>query len=386
MTDWVETIKKAKTSLMELESSISGWIITTTFLHGLSSSYDSFVEIILNSRGKDVNGRMLEPDFEEVCDRVLDRERRQKVFATDSNNTKALKAATTSANAKTTNKDNSNSKSKKKGKGGVRPKCEECGGSHSRQCWLAHPEKASQSWRDDNKDRIAEFKKKKADNTKEKKEKKEKACCAINTGTKDAGFFFDTAASLHYIYSKTWYDGDPELLDEPAEVEACDGSTLYATHIGKIKLDILITNQIGDDEECSLTIKDVYYCHEMNTNLISLGTLVRNGLSFGASKKRLTVTDDEGDPIMEGALVDTLSKLRLSNSDDSKARTVAEAMTAKESTKKASARYWHETMGHLNYSDLAKLPALTQRMQIVGLTKTCALSFHEGDDRSMPYI
>ena len=130
VTEWVETIRKAKTSLMELESSIPGWFITTTFLHGLPSSYDSFVEIILNSRGKDANGRMMEPDFEEVCDKVLDRERRQKVFATDSNNSKALKAAAKAAN--TTNKENSNSKSKK-GKGGNRgdrPECENCGGPH----------------------------------------------------------------------------------------------------------------------------------------------------------------------------------------------------------------------------------------------------------------
>lgn len=81
--------------------------------------------------------------------------------------------------------------------------------------------------------------------------------------------------------------------------------------------------------------KDVYYCHEMNTNLISLVTLVRNGLSFGASKKRLTVTDDDGDTIMEGALVDTSFKLRLSNSDDSKARTVAKDPTSQ----RASAKY-----------------------------------------------
>ena len=77
VTEWVETIKKAKTSLMELESSIPGWIITTTFLDGLPSSYDSFVEIILNSRGKDTNGRMMEPDFEEICEKVLHSERRQ---------------------------------------------------------------------------------------------------------------------------------------------------------------------------------------------------------------------------------------------------------------------------------------------------------------------
>ena len=366
VTEWVETIRKAKTSLMELESSIPGWIITTTFLHGLPSSYDSFVEIILNSRGKDANGRMMEPDFEEVCEKVLDRERRQKVFATDSNNTKALKAAAKAAN--TTNKENTNPKPRKGGRDN-RTKCKDCNAYHGPDCYLVHPEKASQEWRDNNKERIAEFKKKKAD-AKDTKEKKEKACCAINTSTKDSGFFFDTAASLHYVYSKTWYDGDPKLLDEPAEVEACDGSTLYATHVGKVQLDILVANENGDDEECSLTIKDVYYCDEMNTNLISLGTLVRNGLSFGASKKRLTVTDDDGDTIMEGALVDTLFKLRLSDSNDSKAKIVAKALVAKNSTnQKASAKYWHETMGHLNYTDLAKLPKMVDGMQIVGPIK-----------------
>ena len=159
-------------------------------------------------------------------------------------------------------------------------------------------------------------------------------------------------------------------MDEPIEVEACDGNSLYATHVGKIKLDTLITNHNGDDEECSLTIKDVYYCHEMNTNLISLGTLVSNGLSFGASKKRLTVTDDDGDTIMEGALLDTLFKLRLSESDDSRARKVAKAMVAKNSlVQRASAQYWHETMAHLNYGDLAKLPAMVEGMQIIGPVK-----------------
>lgn len=77
LTEWVETIKNAKTSLMELEPSIPGWIITTTFLDGLPSSYDTFVEIILNSRGKDANGRMMELDFEEICEKVLHRECRQ---------------------------------------------------------------------------------------------------------------------------------------------------------------------------------------------------------------------------------------------------------------------------------------------------------------------
>ena len=172
---------------------------------------------------------------------------------------------------------------------------------------MVHPKKASQRWRDANKEKIADFNKKKAEEKKEKekkekekkekekkeKEKKEKACCAMSRSTKDTGFFFDTAASLHYTYSKTWYIDEPTMLDDPIEVETCDGGTVYAAHIGLIKLDVLTTDDEGHDEEVSLTIKDVYFCLEMNTNLLSSGTFVRTGLSFGASKKRLQVTDDE---------------------------------------------------------------------------------------------
>ena len=117
---------------------------------------------------------------------------------------------------------------------------------------------------------------------------------------------------------------------------------MYATHVGTMRLEVLITNDDGEDEEHRLSIKDVHFCPWMNTNLLSLGTLVINGLSFGASNKRLRVQDNDGDVIMEGALVNTLFKLRLSDSDDSKAKDVAKAMMASNpSNKKATAKYWH---------------------------------------------
>ena len=124
MTEWVETFKKAKSSLMELEPIIPQWIITTTFLHSLPVSYDSFVEITLNSRGKDADGRLLDPDFDEVCDRVIDRERRQKGMASDHNNPKALKASTI---GKPANRPNSNQSRRRNSQ---RPKRSECDGFH----------------------------------------------------------------------------------------------------------------------------------------------------------------------------------------------------------------------------------------------------------------
>ena len=163
-------------------------------------------------------------------------------------------------------------------------------------------------------------------------------------------------------------------------MEAYNGNTLYTTHISKIKLDILVINKDSNDEKYSLTIKNVYYCYEISTNLISLGTLVRNGLSFGAFKKRLTVSNDDRDIIMEGVLVDILFKLRLSDSDDSKARIMVKALITKKSIdRRAPAKFWHKTMSHLNYSDLAKLPKMVEGIQIIGLIrkefyKPCALA------------
>ncbi len=202
MTEWVETIKKVKVSLMELDSTIPQWIVTTTFLHALPSSYDSFVEIIINARGKDANGRPLEPEFDDVCERVLDRERRQKILASDHSNSKALKAAGKANSANSNSKSNSKPKSQR-----PRSKCDECGSMHGGDCYLANPDKASDGWRKANKERIDEFRKKRAG--KKEKGKMKKACCAINVSTKDPGFFFDSAASLHYTYSMAWYHEDP---------------------------------------------------------------------------------------------------------------------------------------------------------------------------------
>ena len=76
MTDWVKIIKKIKVSLMKLNSIIPQWIVTTIFLYDLSLFYNSFVEIVINFRDKDVNERSLKSDFDDICERVLNRKRR----------------------------------------------------------------------------------------------------------------------------------------------------------------------------------------------------------------------------------------------------------------------------------------------------------------------
>ena len=83
---------------------------------------------------------------------------------------------------------------------------------------------------------------------------------------------------------------------------------------------------------------------------------------------------------MEGALVDTLFKLRLSNSNDSKVRIMVKALVVKKSIdRRASAKFWYEIIGYLNYSDLVKLLKMVKGIQIIKLIrkefcKLCALA------------
>ena len=90
MCEFIGTFKEAKTSFAE--TGIQGSRLdcnnqlpprTTTLFRG----YQAF-----KSRGKDDDGNPLEPDFDEMCDHLLDGERRQALPEEDTKNTKAMKA------------------------------------------------------------------------------------------------------------------------------------------------------------------------------------------------------------------------------------------------------------------------------------------------------
>ena len=64
---------------------------------------------------------------------------------------------------------------------------------------MTHLEKTNQVWRDKNKDRLAEFQKKKS-KKKNKNKGKKKVCYVINVNIKNPDFYFDFAAFLYYTY------------------------------------------------------------------------------------------------------------------------------------------------------------------------------------------
>ena len=145
---------------------------------------------------------------------------------------------------------------------------------------------------------------------------------------------------------------------------------MEATAIGQGQLEILIENDEGEDDLCLLTLHTLYYVDGLSTNLLSLGTFQRNGLTYTGKGDRLRVYDDDDDTILEGEMVDTLCKLRLTSFEAAMAKEIAKAMVTKTANhRKASAMEWHQSLGHLNFDDVARLPTMVEGMQIVGPTK-----------------
>ena len=124
-------------------------------------------------------------------------------------------------------------------------------------------------------------------------------------------------------------------------MKVCDGETVYVTHREIIQLNTSIINDDDNDEECRLFIKNIHFCLEMNINLLSLNTLIRNELFFDTVKKRLIVTNDDDDIIIKGTLINTLFKLRLSDAENIKIKNIMRhvTITAKRPHKKTSVKF-----------------------------------------------
>ena len=199
---------------------------------------------------------------------------------------------------------------------------------------IVHFENVSKEQRERNRTKLKAFyKKEKVSKKASEKTKGKGTCCAIDASAKNDCLLFDSAASVQYTFSKAWYQEEHTPLAESIEVQACDWGSVHATQVGVTHLDKPVTIDAGEDGICGLTMKVVYFGPETKYDRSpvlgkrwSQSTLFQ---SFRTSKDRFVVTGDDNDTIMEAALVNKVFKLSLSESDNSRAREIAIAMSAK---------------------------------------------------------
>ena len=343
-----ETIKKAKTQLEEMGHRADDWMITTSFLHGLGEKYEDFVTMILSVRGKDENGHPLEPDLDSIMEQLMDKERRQKENGQIDSSTKALLAG-----GKGDSKGAGNWRSSPKAPHGER--CSFCHSPRHRddKCWFKHLDQADEDWKEKHKARIEQIRREAVEKTGSKSLLVKAAKAVSIASEKDDCWYLDSAASMHMTHDRGLYT---DTLDETTTTIAlADGSSILASGVGKVALNLLI-----DGADIHTVLYDVYYCPELESNLISLGTLEQNGCSYTARNGLLQVFRSNMETALEATRVGTLYVARLG--------TQASSNTASESRitcKAATMDLWHQRLAHLNERDVTRLQEKAEGMTIL---------------------
>jgi hypothetical protein len=87
----------------------------------------------------------------------------------------------------------------------------------------------------------------------------------------------------------------PDLNDDDIEtIETVSDEKIDTRKSGTIDLKMIINDQIT-----SVTISNVHYCFELDSNLISLGILKAKRFEFRGRNDRLSVIDNESDVILQ---------------------------------------------------------------------------------------
>jgi transposase InsO family protein len=326
VAEYGETIKKAKTELAEMGCDIPSWMITTSFLHGLGETYEEFVTMILTVRTKDASGKFQEPELDDVMELLKDRERRHAENNDDTS--KALKSGGKGDNQR---EKQTHSKASKKGEG--------CGYCHSsyhqeRKCWFKNPDQAKKEWREKNKDKIEKLRQETAEKTQALLVRAAKA----SASRKDDNWYLDSAASVHLTHNLSWF-GDNQLEDTTMPVSLADGTSVQASGVGTAILNLLVNG-----ENVRTNLRNVYYCPELDSNLISLGTLEKKGCTFTAGKGLLRVSNPDSETALEANRVGTLYVANLASTEG-----------PIKANKAATMNLWHQRLAHLNEKDIVKL-------------------------------
>ena len=233
-------------------------------------------------------------------------------------------------------------------------KCSGCGkpGHVESDCWGKHPEKRPE-W----------LKEKEKSGDKGGKGKFAMTAYLGRKGAKlDSTYWYlDSGASEHFSPYPELFN-ELKQLDEPCEIITAEGTTVYGTGIGTITISVLCEDYVN-----VFQLNDVIYAPKMDSNLLSIVTLMDRGYEVdmhpvnGANVlfKGTTIANT----IREGRL------FRLKTVEIEKAQ-------ARVAVRRESVGLWHRRLGHLGEKNVFRLEEMADGMKVdqestVGVCGSC---------------
>lgn len=369
VAQFADTIKRNSIRLKEIGTTdVPDWMYTSWFLHGLSSKYDSFRMMLTNNRkaaqAKGGKEATFEPDFDSILEQILNLDTQNK-----SSESRFMKSS-------------SKPNESKKSAGPTPDACPYCnkGGQPEDKCYYKHPERASESFPERFKTRIADLKARNASTARVARKKDTESTLDLRdcgfmvrgkplapasilaTGGHDRNWYFDNAASYYMSFDINDFDIAHDMrpcVSPQDDITLADGSFILPDGIGKVWFHFEFNNKAEP-----IFLSDVRYCKKLDTKLISLGMLDRKGLTYSAGGGVLTVKNKDA-TVMTGQLdLHNLYRVNLATVDFLPPKP-DRAMTATTSPSAADITTWHRRFAHLNTSYLKHLPSMTTGMKIL---------------------
>ncbi|UYV60728.1 hypothetical protein LAZ67_1002045 [Cordylochernes scorpioides] len=156
--------------------------------------------------------------------------------------------------------------------------------------------------------------------------------------TKDS-WIADSGATDHMTFRREWFSTFEEIPEGVHPVCLGDGKKIYAN--GKGNIDIL---SYVDSQEINATLLDVLYIPELETNLFSISTATKHGLTLICKGNRIKLTKNS--KVLVTGIKDNSNLYRIFI----KAKQSSQTHVAQ-----LSLDIWHQRMGHVNPIKLTQM-------------------------------
>ena len=179
----------------------------------------------------------------------------------------------------------------------------------------------------------------------------------LSAKPKDHQWYLDTAATVHMTHDICLYVNSN--LDQIQE--SANGQQFQAKRSGTIALETMI-----DGKSSYVHLRNVHYCPELDSNLLSLGVLEKNGFKFVGKQRFLSVIDHQGDMVLQAKRRGTVYPLLQPNIQQIKSLNNPIFKV----TKLVIQKDWYPRKVYYDRDKSASLPEVTKKSEPVGVDIT----------------
>lgn len=156
-------------------------------------------------------------------------------------------------------------------------------------------------------------------------------------------WYIDSGASMHMTRHREWLQN--ETSPPIQNIRIADNKILQVESCGNVEIRVPASNGTVD----KIQVRNVLYVPELKTNLLSVSNIIMSGCKIEFGTNGCQIYNKFGNSVARAKQINGMYRLNTIICQDSSA-------TAMVAETDEDTYMWHQRMGHLNFTDLSKIP------------------------------